>query len=108
MSIGNETDGTLDDLLRRMYESEDAVRSTAALLRKELGDAIEGCSLYESVALLVSQRENARNAHAATQERLALVEKTAVLRHAKLRDLGYKGPPVVAMGLAEWAEKEAE
>jgi len=48
------------------------------LLRKELGDAIEGCSLLESVALLVSQRENARNAHAATQERCEKLE--AVLR----------------------------
>jgi hypothetical protein len=35
-----------------------------------MGDAIEDCSLPEVVALLVSQRENARNAHAATQGKL--------------------------------------
>ena len=38
------------------------IRLLEKLLETELGDAIEGCSLLESVALLVSQRENARNA----------------------------------------------
>ena len=50
------------------------VGAVETLLASELGDAIEGCSLLESVALLVSQRENARNAHAATQERCEKLE----------------------------------
>lgn len=39
-----------------------------ALLRELMGEAVEGCGLLESVALLASQRENARNAHAATKK----------------------------------------
>jgi hypothetical protein len=54
------------------------IDKTEALLRRELGDAIEGYSLLESVALLVSQRENARNACAYTQDRCEKLE--AVLR----------------------------
>ena len=54
--------------------SEDQQRA-ADLLFEAMGEAIDGCSLPEAVALLVSQRENARNAHAATQERCEKLEK---------------------------------
>ena len=53
--------------------SEDQQRA-ADLLFEAMGEAIDGCSLPEAVALLVSQRENARNAHAATQERCDKLE----------------------------------
>lgn len=40
-------------------------REMETTLREAMGDAIDGHSLPEAVALLVSQRENARNACAA-------------------------------------------
>ena len=53
--------------------SEDQQRA-ADLLFEAMGEAIDGCSLPEAVALLVSQRENARNACAAV-----MVERDRVL-----------------------------
>jgi len=42
-------------------------REMETTLREAMGDAIDGHSLPEAVALLVSQRENARNATVATK-----------------------------------------
>ena len=71
------------EIARQIAEDIDAGRApadpseqeqTLALLRKEMGECVDGLSIREAVALLVSQRENARNAHAATQERCDKME----------------------------------
>lgn len=64
------------EIARQIAEDIDAGRApadpseqeqTLAYLRREMGECVDGLSIRESVALLVSQRENARNAHVATQ-----------------------------------------
>lgn len=61
--------------MRELDDLSEEIGAVERLLLRELGDAIEGCSLLESVALLVSQRENARNACAAFQEQRDKLEE---------------------------------
>lgn len=75
------------------------IRLLEKLLETELGDAIEGCSLCESVALLVSQRENARNACAYTQDRCEKLE--AVLRVLLSPDTQIEWNPQVSAAMDE-------
>lgn len=54
--------------MKELNDVIEQIEAVEALLSRELGEAVEGLDLLESVAMLVSQRENARNAHAAMQE----------------------------------------
>ena len=72
------------EIARQIAEDIDAGRApadpseqeqTLALLRKEMGECVDGLSIREAVALLVSQRENARNACAAFQEQRDKLEE---------------------------------
>ena len=82
------------------------LRQVEMLLSEELGEAIEGCSLLESVALLVSQRENARNACSAVMtERDRLMEQRdkleAVLRVLLSPDTQIEWSPQVSAACDE-------
>ena len=77
--------------MRELDDLSEEIGAVERLLLRELGDAIEGCSLLESVALLVSQRENARNAHAATKRRCDELE--LALEDAREFIIGNGGDP---------------
>lgn len=85
--------------MRELDDLSEEIGAVERLLLRELGDAIEGCSLLESVALLVSQRENARNACAYTQDRCEKLE--AVLRVLLSPDTQIEWSPQVSAACDE-------
>lgn len=56
----------MSTITETMQSAMDQLVDAEVLLQEALGEAIEGLSLAEAVALLVSQRENARNACSAS------------------------------------------
>ncbi len=72
--------------VQALEQAAEELRKTQAFLKEVMGDAIEDCGLLESVALLASQRENARNAHARTQERCDRLETALKSFVARVED----------------------
>ena len=89
----------MSTITETMQSAMDQLVDAEVLLQEALGEAIEGLSLAEAVALLVSQRENARNACAYTQDRCEKLE--AVLRVLLSPDTQIEWSHQVSMAVAD-------
>ena len=80
----------LNENIREAARREEGwIREAWVILHREMGDCLEGLSLPQAIELLVSQRDNARNGHAAVKEELELL--VGILERAAARTLLDKG-----------------